>query len=65
MKCVMEELESLFYMILHWESMVLEGGGLQLRNIGGDQRKPKARLPFKEANVGSRISKRGGGRGER
>ena len=31
----MQELESLLDIILHCESMILEGGGLQLPKIGG------------------------------
>ena len=39
MKCFMEKLESLLYRILNWESLILEGGDLQLPKIGGSQRK--------------------------
>ena len=50
----MEELESLLYIILHWESMILEGGVLQLSTIKGTQRKPKGREPWK--NVGGSLA---------
>ena len=39
MKCFMGEMESLFYMLLHWEGMVLDCGGLQFSKIEGGQRK--------------------------
>ena len=47
----MEELESLLYMHLHWESMILEGGGLQLPKIGGGQADLGGGQPWKAGLV--------------
>ena len=48
LKCVMEELESVLYTLMHWESMILEDDGLQLSKIGGGQRKLKGGKPLIE-----------------
>ena len=56
MKCFVEKLESLLYKILYWESLTLEGGGLQLPKIGGGERKLRDRQPWKMgAAVGSYL----------
>ena len=47
----MEKLESLLYTILHWESMILEGGGLQLSKIGGGKNNSGAESPEKRGAV--------------
>ena len=41
MKCFMEELESLFLHSFALRTMISEGSGLQLPEIGGGQRKLK------------------------
>ena len=53
MKCLLDASESLFYNILHWESMILEGGGLQVSNIGGGQRKLEEKRTGMKSRGGS------------
>ena len=46
-----EKFESLMYTILHLESLNLEGGGLQLPNIGGGKENSGAESPEKTGAV--------------
>ena len=41
----MEELESLLYQILTWDSLILEGSGLQLQKIGALNENSRANRP--------------------
>ena len=47
MRCLVEKLESLLYTILHLESLILEGGGLQLPKIGGGKKNSGTESPEK------------------
>ena len=47
MRCLAEKFNSLLYAILHWQSLILEGGGLQLPKIGGGKKYLGAESPEK------------------
>ena len=60
MRCIVEKLESLLYTILHWESLILEGGRLQLPKIGGSKNNSGAASPEKRGGslaVGSYLQR--------